>query len=103
MVKTPPTAVNPPEPPQSTIPTIRQAIYSIPREALGELVTGRMRVTNIPETAKLESCWFDYTDVGSLRLRMSDDSLPETQIGSRLPQIEAVCAAAAAPQKGRVQ
>ncbi len=75
---------------------LRQRIVRLPTDALLDVLSGRLRVSNIPAGAKLVSSWFDADFDGATKtaeilcLRIEDDSLPEAVVGSHLPRQSAI-------------
>jgi hypothetical protein len=74
----------------------RYVIASVPLDRLLDLITGRLRITNLPATAKLSAAWLDgfaidgeEPPVSRLMLRIEDDSFPEvTNRFRELPRLK---------------
>jgi hypothetical protein len=69
----------------------RQIIVTIPESLLLQLITGQVTVTNLPDTARVVSGWFDTIPVGGqqtrlLKLRLEDESFPPITPGLRIPR-----------------
>ncbi len=70
-------------------PGPRQVIATLPQEALLDLIAGRRRITNLPASAKIISCWWDCVPPNGrvLRMRLEDASFAETVVGGRFPRL----------------
>ena len=77
-------------------PKLRQQIVRLPVDALLDVLSGKLRVANIPSGATLVSSWYDSTFDGMkevsrvLCLRIEHSTLPEHESGTHLARAAAI-------------
>lgn len=71
----------------------RQVIATVPESLILQLITGQVTVTNLPDTARVVSAWFDTIPIGGrptrlLKIRLEDESFPPITPGLRIPRLK---------------